>query len=113
MSVAKNQKQAKTSPRKKTPQEALPWDETKQDGTDYAWTDVGEEVLINVIEVVCGSGNSLQFTVSRDGGQLGIRVYDHELATKTVWASGNGDMDRVLENIIAHYTSRTQSGGSK
>lgn len=86
---------------------ALPWEAIDAEGERADWGEIAEELIADVVQVVCSRGHSVQFTVTRDGGALGVRVYDEQMPKKTVWAHGIEDVNDMLEKIVNHYSATT------
>ena len=82
-----------------------PWAHVGDSADAVSWDSVDPVLIVAVVATVCSAGASIQFTRTRDGGALGVRVYDDEIAAKTVWARPGGELDRVLETIRNYYAA--------
>lgn len=83
--------------------ETAPWErDAKGDGA-VTWSDVDSDLLRATTAAVCAAGASIQLTRTRDGGSLGVRIYDDALEVKTVWERPGEGLEALLETIRQYY----------
>lgn len=105
MGTHQNNGKTTTTKTKAKPRKRLPWETDLTGEGDASWAEVSETLVADTIVAACAGGASVQFTMSRDGGTLGVRVYDEKMPKKTVWARHGGEIEEVLEKIITHFSS--------
>jgi hypothetical protein len=106
MGIAKNQQHDKKDARGKARNVPLPWAGNVETPEADSWDDVEGYLIAYVVQAVGGAGGSVQFTVTRDGGALGVRVYDDAIATRTEWARVGDGLEDLLYRIGDYYRQK-------
>lgn len=88
--------------------EVTPWQSKTEPEPQASWDEVDSLLVAYVVVATTGAGASVQFTQSRDGGTLGVRVYDDSIKTKTEWERPDEGLSDLLYRIGDYY--RLKSG---
>ena len=102
---ARIEKKDKQRAKKQLP---LPWESKGTEQEPVSWTAVDPHLIAYVVGATCSASASVQFTISRDQGSLGFRVYDDALETKTAWYRPGEGLEDVLYAVGDYY--RVQAG---
>ena len=103
MSIHDNQEIEARDKRRGKKKTTPPWraQGSTQDAQD--WADVDPLLIAYVVAAVSGAGGSVQFTRTRDGGALGVRVYDDSIKTATEWGRAGEGLEDLLYLVADHY----------
>lgn len=108
-----NQAQEKKDKRKGGKRKAAPWAEGESRQDAVRWREVEEMLVAYVVDAACQSDASVQFTRSRDGGALGVRVYDEAFIPRTQWGRPGGEIEDILRQIGDHYSKDVSPGDAE
>lgn len=89
---------------------APPWSASPTGEGAVSWLEADMRALHSLVATVCDQGCSVQLTRTRDGGALGIRVYDDALEAKTVWARPGTELTDLISAITKYYEERGNEG---
>ena len=84
----------------------MPWESGGNAADPQRWEDVEGLLIAYVVQAVGGAGGSVQFTVAKDLGALGVRVYDDGVKTRTVWGRVGEDIEELMFRIGDYYRQR-------
>lgn len=82
---------------------APPWAEKSTAADRVSWADIDGLLIAYVVTATVEGGASVQFTLSRDGGSLGVRIYDEAFDTKTEWVRPGEGAEELLFKIADHF----------
>ena len=102
--MEKNKDQETKDRRKGNTSAGIPWKSQATASDKQSWGDVEAELIAYVVRAVGGAGGSAQFTITQDGGALGIRVYHDGHKTKTVWLRLGEGLEEELMHIGDYYS---------
>jgi len=103
MGIAKNSKLEARDKSKKIEQQRLPWEKDTGTPSVCTWDEIDALLVAYVVCAVGNAGGSAQFTGSRDGGALGIRVYHDDAKSRTVWGQPGEGLEDTLFAIADYY----------
>jgi len=87
-----------------------PWAAPSAKGKEVNWEAVDGFLLASMIDAVCRAGASVQLTRTKDGGSLGVRVYDDGMEIKTEWERPDEGLEALLEAIRDYYLQQLEQG---
>lgn len=111
MSIHDNAQNEKKDAAKRKRERPLPWAADESSGELQDWESVDPLLIAYVVASVGGGGGSVQFTVARDGGALGVRVYVDGAKPKTQWGRLNDDLEEQMFAIADYF--RAEAGKDK
>lgn len=106
MSIHDNERLEKADAKKSRNKLATPWTRREDPESTQSWSDIDALLIAYVVRAVSGGGGSVQFTRTRDGGALGVRVYDDKLKTSTEWSRVGEGLEELLYRLGDYYRAK-------
>lgn len=83
-----------------------PWAEEKVEQDKVSWSDVDGLLIAYLVTATSEGGASVQFTLARDGGALGVRIYDEAFETRTEWVRPGENAEELMFQIADYFRKK-------